>query len=264
LSGVKIWLQLVSSPTRIPNFLAALQSQCDEVAAPGTQVLVRGTDNGGFADQYEALFHLDGAEILRTAFTQAQDAERVDVYAMANCMDPSVAGLREVLDVPVVTLMEVGCFLATMTGDRFGVIAPNAKMIPQVRGVVEGYGWGPRMAGILPLPFDRIPEMDLLFVNDEAAEAGVHAVAKQAEELVRQGAEVILAPGPIACVLARRKVHELVGVPVIDMYSSLVKFAEAIGTLRELSGLRTSRIGKYQQPQRNQIEEALRIVWSSR
>ena len=256
---MKIWYQLVSSPVRSSNFLNAVQEHCNAVASPGTEVLVRGTPRGGFADQYSSLLHLDGAEILRLARSGAT-AESVDVYAMANCLDPAVQGLRELLDVPVLTLMEVGCFVATLMGERFGVIAPNRKMIPTLTNIISGYGYASRLTDMVPLEFGRITDMDALFVDDDFAKSTVEAIETQAAQLVKGGAEVILTPGPIACLVAREGLTSVDGAPVIDMYAALVGFAESVGNLAS-RGLRTSRLGAYSSPTADQVEQAFETVW---
>ena len=256
---MRIWYQVVSSARRSSHFLAALQAHCDEVAGADVEVLVRGTPEGGFADQHAALLHLDGASILRLADEHVA-AEGIDVYALGNVLDPAIGGLREILDVPVVSVMEVATFVASLIGERFGVVAPNARLIPTIRDNIRRYGHGDRIAGMVPLEFARITDMDALFVDHALAADTIESIERQAAALVERGAEVILTPGPIALAIAREGVTELAGAPVPDLYALLTTFAEALGSLRA-RGVATSRLGRYLAPARADVDAAMRTVW---
>ena len=135
---MKIWFQLMASEQRSPGFIAAVQQQLDSCVSPSTEVVVRGTTHGAFADQYRLLFHYDEREIITNGLQAQRDG--FDVFALGNSLDPGVVALREVLDIPVVVQMEVSCSVAMMTGEKFGVVATNTKSEPRYREIVHSYG----------------------------------------------------------------------------------------------------------------------------
>ena len=254
---MKIWFQLVSSRKRLPDFLDALQAQCDAVAAPGTVVDVRGTPNGALGDHYASFLHHDADEILRLLHTDVLGAG-YDVYALANSLDPALDALREQLDVPVLSVMQVGCSVATMLGDRFGLIIPNGKFVPTYRDIVAGYGLERKLAGIAPLGFTTISDHNAVFRDEQAARITLDVISECARTLVDQGSEVVMAAGIVACLLHKHGVTELHGARVLDMYSTLVKVSEAMGYLAEHVGMTTSRVLRYQVPPAALMDEAIR------
>ena len=244
---MKIWFQLISSEARVPHFFEAVRRQSRDAAGVGTEVTVRGTTNGGLFDQHASLLQLDEVELLNIASREV--AQRgYSVYAMANCLDPALDGLREILDVPVVSLMEAGCFVASLVGDRFGVIAPNSKMRYRIADLLGARGYEHKLAGITSLQFDHVPDMDKMFTDRSVADNVIQALADNAEELVASGAEVILIPGPVASLVAREKIQSLHGAVVLDMYAALINVAEGVGRLVSSTGLQTSRAGRYAAP----------------
>jgi allantoin racemase len=253
---VKIWFQLVSSRKRLPDFLDTLQRQCDEVAATDTEVHVRGTPNGALGDHYATFLHHDADEILRLLHTDVLPGS-YDVYALANSLDPALDALREQLDVPVLSVMQVGCSIAPMLGDRFGLIIPNEKFVPKYRDVVESYGMSSKLAGISPLAFDRISDHNAMFTDDEVAAHTYSRIEACAEDLVAQGSEVIMVAGITASLLRKLDVREIHGARVLDMYCTLVKVAEAMGYLADACGMTTSRLRRYRVPPVALIKEAV-------
>jgi allantoin racemase len=253
---IKIWFQLVSSRKRLPDFLDALQAQCDSVAAPGTIVEVRGTPNGALGDHYASFLHHDADEILRLLHTDVIGGGYT-AYALANSLDPALDAIREQLDIPVLSVLQVGCSVAPMLGDSFGLIVPNPKFVPKYRALVTGYGLTSQLAGISPLTFDHIADHNAVFVDHHAAAATLARIEDCAGQLVAQGAEVVMAAGIVACLLHKHGVTELHGARVLDMYSTLVKVSEAMGYLAEHCGMTTSRTRRYQFPPAELMREAI-------
>ena len=122
---MRIWYQLLSSERRLSNFLKGAQSLCDKVAAPGTTVEVRGTRHGALGDQYRFFWHYDVREVVDNGLKvrdETRASGKYDAFVVANSLDPAIVELREMLDIPVLSFMEVNCFTACMLGDRFGLV----------------------------------------------------------------------------------------------------------------------------------------------
>lgn len=254
----RIWCQLVSSPQKVPQMFSALQEIADRLKCPDTTVDIRGTKVGGFADKYDAFLHLDGAELLRLAMTDFQD-EPGDVYALVNSLDPAINGLREILDVPVLTLMEVACPMSLLWGDQFGLMVPNSKMVPQYHDVVARYHLGQRMVGVEPLPFPHLLDLHRLYTGDKTlADQVMTALAEAAETLVHQGAEVLMSPGPVGHWLAGEGVTELAGARFIDMFGLLLKVSEGVAVMAAQGALGPSRIRRYASPPVGLLKEAFK------
>jgi allantoin racemase len=251
----EVWFQVLSSRTKTPEMFDAMQKHLDSVANPGTIVNLQGTAVGGFADQYSAFLHLDGSRVLTSSLENAANGFTADVYAMANSLDPGVPGLREILDVPVLTLMEVACSLAPSFGDRYGFLVANRRLRHHYRDLVAAYGLEAKLGGIDHLGYDRILDMRKVFVGDQSeVDACMGAVEAGFERLGRSGVEVAFVAGPVGALLSGSGVTELSGVRYLDALGLLLKVSEGVAGL---SGLTTSRFHRYAQPPVSLLREAL-------
>jgi Asp/Glu/hydantoin racemase len=243
---MRIWFQLMASETRSPGFIDAVQRQLDGIVSPGVEILVRGTTHGAFADQYRLLFHYDELEIIRLGM-QAQTSG-YDVFALGNSLDPGVIALREVLDIPVITQMEVSTAVACMTGEKFGVVATNEKAIPRYREIVRSYGLESRLAGVDSVRFDHLPRIHEAFTDHVVALAVVDAYRESARRLVAQGADTIIGGGVHTTIAATHGLREVDGAIIQDTYALVARFAETAASIRSTTGEWTSRRSLYGRP----------------
>ena len=167
-------------------------------------------------------------EALVGAYAAAQLAaehhERFDAVIVAAFGDPGVAGLREILPVPVTGLTEAALASAHLLGHRISIIAISRRIQAWYREVVESYGFGSRLASIRAL--DR-PLASIGAVQDEHAQA-LKALAERAVD--EDGAEVIVLAGAPLAGLARSLAGQL-PVPVVDGVSSAVRHAQTLVAL---------------------------------
>ena len=244
---MRIWYQLLSSETRLSNFLAATGRLTAKAAAQGTTVEVRGTRHGALGDQYRFFWHYDVREVVDNGLG-VRASKQYDAFVIANSLDPALVELREMLDIPVLSFMEVNCFTACMMGDRFGLVVPNEKMVPRYSEIVRGHGLGGRLAAVEPLRFENMVRFDDAF-TDLAVGDELHAqVLEACRRAAGKGAEVLILTGPQSAFMALRGVREVDGVPLLDSYSLLVKQAEAMVAMHRLTGIPVSRKLLYQSP----------------
>lgn len=139
--------------------------------------------------------------------------------------DPGLAGLREVLPVPVLGMTESALATASLLGHRFSIVAISQRIQAWYREVVEANGLIGRLASIRAL--DR-PLASIGNVQDEHADA-LRALCERA---VREdGAEVIVLAGAPLAGLAR-SLGGTLPVPVVDGVSSAVRHAETLIALQ--------------------------------
>jgi Asp/Glu/hydantoin racemase len=159
------------------------------------------------------------------AHLAAEHHARFDAVVVAAFGDPGLGGLREALPVPVTGLTEAALASAHLLGHRFSIIAISQRITAWYREVVEGYGFGARLASIRAL--DR-PLASIGGVQQEHAEA----LQRLAEAAVREdGAEVIVLAGAPLAGLARSLQGRL-PVPVVDGVSSAVRHAQTLVALQ--------------------------------
>jgi Asp/Glu/hydantoin racemase len=140
-------------------------------------------------------------EALIGAYAAAQIAAehhaRFDAVVVAAFGDPGLAGLREVLPVPVTGLTEAALASVQLLGRRFSIIAISRRIQAWYREVVDANGFAGRLASIRSLeqPLQRIGAVQ----EDHGP-----ALKALAERAVREdGAEVIVLAGAPLAGLAR-------------------------------------------------------------
>lgn len=251
---MRIWFQLLSSETGLKRFIAATQKLVDRGLSPGTTVEVRGTTQGVLGDQYRLFWHYDTREVIDNALRIRKEGG-YDAFVIANSLDPGLVELREVMNIPVVSFMEVNCFTACTMGERFGMIVPNRKFVARYREIAIGYGLRDRLAAVEPIEFDDVRSMEEIFADPKVADAMEYQVIAAIRRAVAKGAEVVFCAGPPATVMAQRGRFEIDGVPIIDAYTLLAKTGEMMAGLHKLTGVHVSRHLLYESPPRELVEK---------
>ncbi|HYF17491.1 MAG TPA: aspartate/glutamate racemase family protein [Ramlibacter sp.] len=191
-------------------------------ASPGTEVTVLTAPFGVayIETRFEALIGAYAAAQMAGEHHDGHDAVIVAAFG-----DPGLAGLREVLPVPVTGLTEAALASAHLLGHRFSVIAISQRIQAWYREVIEGYGFASRLASIRAL--DR-PLASVGGIQQEHADA-LLALAERA--VADDGAEVIVLAGAPLAGLARSLEGRL-PVPVVDGVSSAVRHAQSLAALK--------------------------------
>ncbi|HSV57496.1 MAG TPA: aspartate/glutamate racemase family protein [Variovorax sp.] len=221
---------LLINPNISDSVSDLIHAEARRSASPGTEVEVMTAPFG--VAYIETRF-----EALIGAYAAAQLAgehhDRFDAVIVAAFGDPGLAGLREALPVPVTGMTEAALATAHLLGHRISVIAISQRIQAWYREVIEGYGFGSRLASIRAL--DR-PLSSPGGVQQEHA-AALEALAARAVD--EDGADVIVLAGAPLAGLARSLQGRL-PVPVVDGVSSAVAHAQSLVALKPGRALRGS------------------------
>ena len=242
---MKIWFQLLSSETGARGFIDSTQKHVDRALQPGTVVEVRGTTSGVTGDQYRLFWNYDQREVIDNGLRIRKEGG-YDAFAVANSLDPGIVELREMLDIPVVSFMEVNCFHACTMGERFGIVAPSRKFVSRYAEIPVGYGLRDRLAAVEPILSDS--GMEGTVQDAKAGDAMADQVIDAIRRCIAKGAEVVFIAGQRSALMAQRGVFEIDGVPLLDSFTLVAKYAELAVTMHRLTGVSVSRHLKYQAP----------------
>ena len=245
---------LVINPNITDSVSDLIRAEAQRSASAGTQVDVMTAPFGVayIETRFEALI---GA--YATAQLACEHAHDYDAVVVAAFGDPGLAGLREVLPVPVTGMTEAALASAHLLGHRFSIIAISQRIQAWYRETVEGYGFGERLASIRAL--DR-PLSSISGVQQEHAQA-LKALAERA--VAEDGAEVLILAGAPLAGLARSLQGQL-PVPVVDGVSSAVRHAETLAALKPGRARRGSFAMPPLKPHRGLPEGIARLLDSSR
>lgn len=213
---------LLINPNISQSVTALIEAEARRAAAPGTEItaLTAAFGVAYIETRFEALIGAYATAQLAGEHHAGHDAVIVAAFG-----DPGVAGLREVLPVPVLGLTESALASACLLGQRFGIVAISQRIQAWYREVVQGYGLEGRLAGIRAL--DR-PIAAIGGVQDEHAEALLALCERCVAE---DGADVLVLAGAPLAGLARSLAGRL-PVPVVDGVSSAVVHAQSLVSLR--------------------------------
>jgi len=255
---IRLWFQLLSAEGGMTDSIAATQRTCDLAASPGTTVEVRGTRNGALGDQYKIFLHYDVREVVDNGL-KVRAEKTHDAFVIANSLDPALVELREMLDVPVLSFMEVACFTACQMGDTFGLLLVNDRFTPHYADIVHHYGLTSRLTGMEPVRYDNIRRLNEAFTDEKIGADLMEQLLEACSRLIERGAEVIIPTGPLSALLALRGVFQIDGVPILNSYGLLVKAAEVAVAMHRMTGVAVSRKRRYQSPPDELIRQCAQV-----
>lgn len=175
-------------------------------------------------------------QLVAPAFIESfKQAEREGYNAVVplGMLDLAVDGGKSAVDIPVVGPMEASLHIASLLGDRFGLIVYHENLLAFSRAIVRRYGMEERIVGFGVSGFD-LP--DIAAHRDKVIENFV----AEAKRLVAQGAEVIIPMGITQCPVHIKAdwLQEQLGVPVVEGIGAPIRMAAMLAGL----GLKQSRV----------------------
>lgn len=213
---------LVINPNISESVSQLIGDEARRAASSGTQITVLTAPFGVayIETRFEALIGAYAAATLAAEHARGHDAVVIAAFG-----DPGVAGIREVLDIPVVGLSEAALASACLLGARFSIVAISQRITAWYREVVEHNGLVGRLASIrcLDQPLQDIGSVQ----TAHAMRLGELCTAAVEQD----GADVIILAGAPLAGFAR-SMAGAIPVPVVDGVSSAVRHAESLAALQ--------------------------------
>ncbi len=255
MRSYKILWQSSTAIAGFPDYKRAIEKHAERILGPGFEISVRGVQNGTPDIHFMAFDFLNNANVFDSVL-QAEK-EGFDAVAIGCFFDPILDELREVVDIPVLTLGEAGMLTACMLGKYFSVIS----YVPQSNKKVFGelphkYGLSGRAAKFANFDLP-LPELEKGFTNPQPV---LERFERAGKEAIQNGAEVLIPGcGCLNLIIANGGMNRIDGAPVLDVSGALMKMTEMMIVLKEVSGTTISRKGFYEAPSKEQMERALSI-----
>ncbi|SFA74041.1 Asp/Glu/hydantoin racemase [Poseidonocella pacifica] len=208
-----------------PNMTQSMTDKMAEIArqiADGRAEIVPITAPSGFpyiASRAEA--QIAGAIALEMIADNLHDIDAVIIAAFG---DPSLAGARELFDVPVVGMAEAAVMTAAMLGERFSIVTFSPVMTRWYTDCVSDTGLASRFTGV------RTPKTHLSDVANAARDVRADLVALARRAVADDGADVVILGGAPLAGLATEISADVPAV-VIDPIAAAVAQAIALASL---------------------------------
>lgn len=220
-----------------PNATDAVTKACAELAraaaAPGTDI-VAWTNRSG--PPVVDSFYGDAMAARPLAQALAALTPVPDGVVLAGFGSYGTSAVKEVLDVPVVSLAEAAMAYAVPLCHRFAIVTTSSRMIAYTEDLVQALGFSARCAAV------RAVELPPLGAPEPSAK---ELVTRLAAEAAATGAELVILGGsrlsPHAAALRART-----ALTIVEPVACAVTMAESLVRI----GLRQSKAGKYGRPPR--------------
>jgi allantoin racemase len=255
MRNYKILWQSSTAIEGSPNYQKAIESHAKRILSPGFEVTVRGVRSASPDIHFMAFDFLNNAAVFDSVL-QAEK-EGYDAVAIGCFFDPILHELREIVDIPVLSLGEAGMLTACMLGKYFSVISYVPQSIKKAFGELP-HKYGLSARAVKFTNFDiPLPELEKGFTNPQPV---LKRFEKAGREAIKNGAEVLIPGcGCLNLIIVNGGMNRIDGATVLDVSGALMKMAEMMITLKEVSGTKISRMGFYESPSREQMERALSI-----
>ncbi|MEZ5856252.1 MAG: aspartate/glutamate racemase family protein [Hyphomicrobiaceae bacterium] len=261
--AMRIWHQSFTELQRLPAYADGMKAHAAKILRPDTEVAWHGQMPGTYPGEYPGddigygpLFSMHGMQWMAAA-RQAQ-AEGFDAFAMCTLPNPMLRECRAIVDIPVIGLGEATFHLASMLGQRFGVMMFIDRMVPLYQEQIAAYGLASRCAVVRKA--EGITFQDVLSGYTNPAPA-IEKFEAAARAMIRHDGADVIVPGevPLSLLLARNGVSRVDGVPIMDTLACCLKMAEMMIDFKRTTGIWQSREGFFNAPKsKARMDE----VWS--
>ena len=227
---------LCVNPNTSDVVLDVILRSARRAAAPGTEILGLRSP-GGTRNIDSAYGDYMSAPHMIEAVRRRVAADAPDAVVLCGFGNVGIFALKEVLDIPVVSISEASMAMACLLGHRFTTLTMLEQFIPYQEDIVRLYGFEAKLASVRAIN-----------VNVERAAVEREATLAQLSEQVRRivaedRAEVVILACAGLCDYDR-ELTAVSGVPVIDPVVAGVKMAESFVPM----GLSQSKLRKFHAP----------------
>jgi len=227
---------LVANPNTSDVVLEVILASARRRAAAGTQIsglsAPRGTRNIDCAyGDYMSAPHM--IEAVRSRVGQ----DRPDAVVLAGFGNVGIHALKEILDIPVVSISEASMAMACLLGHRFSTLTMLDQFIPYQQDLVRLYGFEAKCASV------RSIDINVERAATDRERTLADLTAQVSRIVAEDRAEVIILACAGLCGYDEA-LSQRAGVPVIDPVVAGVKMAETFVGM----GLSQSKLRKFRAP----------------
>lgn len=262
---MKIWHQSLTTIDRVPAYRNTIIKHIQKVARPGVEVVLHGMDEETYPTHYPSHFitHSYLQDLHREQFVRAAlIAEKAGYDAMfiATIPDVGLFEARTLVDIPVIGYGQASFHVASMLGDRIGVVNFITPLADKIRQNAERYGLANKLGPIVPFEVG----FDGILAGFENPDPVIAAFEKAAKKAIDNGADVIVpGEGPMNIFLATHGISRIDDVPIVDSFAAGIKMCEALSDLRTKSGVSITRKGFYYEKPPKEAVERLREMYGN-
>lgn len=220
------------------DYQEALRDHLKRLARPDTQVDVRGVNVvAPMLDRSAYARYLNTAQVIENSYMA--EREGYDAFCVGCTLDPGIAEIKDIVDIPVVFLFETCTHLAWNLARKFALLGFNK----------QGLRLHEQMLARYQLERCVVPCDTLMSISAKDLAAGIRspqrilsAVKEAGRKAVDGGAGMFLSTCNILnMIFVTSGFRDIDGVPILDMAGSALKMTEAMVDLRRIGVTRSER-----------------------
>lgn len=244
---LKIWHQSLTSIENVPAYRDAVISHIQKIARPDVEVVLHGMSNETYPTEYPGHFitysylqNLHREQFIRNALIA--ESAGYDCMFIGTIPDVGLLEARTLVDIPVIGYGQASLHIASMLGDRIGIVNFLEPLADQLRYNATRYGMSEKLG---PIVQTKVGFYDILegFNNPQPV---IDSFIESAQKAIEQGADVIIpGEGPMNVFLATNGISRIGDVPIVDSFAAGIKLCESLTDLKRFSGVSMTRKGYY-------------------
>lgn len=209
---------LLVNPNLTQTITDAMARAARRAASPGTEIVAV---TGTFGPQVISSRAENVVAAHGVLDLAARHAAGCDAVVLGVSLDSGLGALRELLEVPVVGMLEAGLHVASLLGARIALVTFGARLVPLYEELVRGYEFAGRVVRVAALPFAP--------ADAYAEPARVRSALAEACRGLAQadGAEAIVLAGAALAGIGE-EIQPDVPVPLVDGAKAAVALAEGL------------------------------------
>ncbi len=255
---MRIWYQSYSAIGHDPKRKSCeedLKSYVQKVARPGTTVDVHGIEK--YASKMPDSDYIQFLHVSQV-IEKALQAERegYDAFCIGGTLDLGHIYLKEVLDIPAAFIAESSFYNACLLARKFGIVGMNERILRRQMELVKYHGLRERC---VPGAHLNSTLQEIVDLRGEDPQLVVKVFSEAGRKLIAQGAGAIIPGfGAMGSFFGQQGIHDIDGVPIVDIIASVIKTAEMLVDLKNL-GVKRSRLGSYTYASKEELMAARKL-----
>ena len=255
---MKIWYQSYSQIGADPKwskYEQDLENYVRKVARPDTKVDIHGVKKTApKMTESDYLQYLHLGQIIEMAL-QAE-REGYDAFCIGGAQDLGHNYIKEILDIPVAFIAESSFYHACLLSRKFGIIGMNSRILQRQMDLVKFHGLEQRCVPGTHL--DSTIEGVLELCKKDPKQI-IDRFNKAAREIIVAGAGALIPGfGALGSFLGEQNIHDVDGVPIVDIVAVVIKTAEMLVDMQRL-GEKRNRGSSYNYASKDELLAARKL-----
>ena len=232
---------LILNPNTSKDFTKSIESSIQELKEPGIEFICTNPTAGPRSIECAYDEIISCAPCLELLINNKNDFDGVVIGCYGH--HPVIPAAREILNQPVIGIMEAAIHFACIAGETFSIIGSGDRTLTMFREAVRAYGVENRCASI------RATGTPVLALERSTKHVVEELILNEARKAVEEDGAEVISLGCAGIVGLDKRLSDELKVPVIDGVSAGIKLIEGL----LCCGVKTSKRRAFSPPFKKEL-----------